>query len=92
MRQAIQITIHGLVQKVGYREWLRKQAKNYQVVGWVKNLPEGTVWALLIGEDNPLQKLIQDCYQGPSSAAVQKIDQQKMLLPSPLPLIFEIIP
>ncbi len=92
MRQAIQIIIHGLVQKVGYREWLRKQAKNYQVVGWVKNLPEGTVWALLIGEDNPLQKLIQDCYQGPPSAAVQKIDQQKMLLPSPLPLIFEIIP
>ncbi len=60
--------------------------------GLGKNLPIGTVLALLIGEDHPLQKLIQDCYRGPSSAAVQKIDQQKMLLPSPLPLIFEIVP
>lgn len=91
MLQAIQITIHGLVQKVGYREWLRKQATNYQIVGWVKNLPEGTVLALLIGKNERLQKLIQDCYRGPSFSIVQKIDQAKVIMPEILPIIFEII-
>jgi len=34
---------HGRVQGVGFRYTVRSIARRHPVIGWVKNLPEGTV-------------------------------------------------
>ncbi|MBT3548395.1 MAG: acylphosphatase [Gammaproteobacteria bacterium] len=67
------IKIFGKVQGVGYRFWLQAFATRYGVFGWVRNNINGEVEALLIGDEEIIINLIEQCYMGPPSSAVEKI-------------------
>ena len=67
------IKIYGNVQGVGYRYWLQSFALEYEIYGWVKNNIEGEVEAVLIGEEEVVINLIEQCYLGPPNANVNKI-------------------
>lgn len=40
---ALRIIVSGVVQGVGYRQWLRERALLAGVTGWVRNRSDGTV-------------------------------------------------
>ena len=65
--------ISGRVQGVGYRVATRQQALALGVDGWVQNLPDGRVWAVLAGEEQAVQKLVDWCRQGPPLAQVTEV-------------------
>lgn len=67
------IKVFGKVQGVGYRFWLQTFATRYGVSGWVKNKKTGEVEALLIGEEEVITNLIEQCYMGPSKSNVKYI-------------------
>ena len=67
------IKIYGNVQGVGYRYWLQSFALEYEIYGWVKNNVEGEVEAVLIGEEEVVINLIEQCYLRPPNANVNKI-------------------
>jgi acylphosphatase len=71
---ARRIVVHGIVQGVGYRYWLARAAESRGVVGWVRNRPDGTVEALLEGEDDAVESLIAASETGPRGAAVTDVD------------------
>ncbi len=71
--QAVQVWISGRVQGVGYRLATRQQALALGVDGWVQNLPDGRVWAVLAGEEQAVQKLVDWCRQGPPLAQVTEV-------------------
>ena len=61
------------MQGVGYRNWLRSFAIEYGASGWVKNNINGEVEAVLIGQEDVVSSLIEQCYMGPPSSNVEKI-------------------
>ena len=66
--------IHGFVQHVGFRNFVRKNAEKLGITGWVKNNFDGTVEALLEGDDNTISELIEKCKKGPLLALVEKVE------------------
>ena len=52
------LCISGRVQGVGYRDALRRQALACGLAGWVRNRLDGTVEALLQGEDRRVEEVI----------------------------------
>lgn len=68
------LIIHGLVQGVGYRFSMVNAARANSVTGWVRNRRDGTVEALIQGEQNNIDKIIQWSHMGPPSAKVTQVE------------------
>ena len=71
---ALLLRIHGRVQGVGYRAWTADTARGLGLQGWVRNRRDGTVEALLIGSDDMVDTMLQQCRQGPPLARVERIE------------------
>ena len=67
------LIISGKVQGVGFRYWMQNLATNNNISGWVKNISSGDVEALVIGQEEEIQKLIKQCKIGPNSATIQNV-------------------
>lgn len=67
------LIISGDVQGVFYRDSMRRVAHKYGVVGWVRNLFDGRVEAVLEGERDLVEKVIQWSREGPPAARVQDV-------------------
>lgn len=75
MSEARHVRIHGRVQGVFFRDSMRRRAQAREVVGWVRNDPDGTVEAWLEGPEEDLDALerwIRD--GGPSRARVTEVE------------------
>ena len=72
MRSAL-LRITGRVQGVGYRAWAIETAARLGVRGWVRNLGDGSVEALVIGAQDAVAAMIEACRNGPFAARVAKI-------------------
>ena len=67
------VTVEGLVQGVGYREFTRRAAQRLSVSGWVRNRSNGTVEALLHGPPDVVAALIAEMRRGPRGASVSGV-------------------
>jgi len=76
MPVAVRLRIEGRVQGVGYRAWLCREAGRAGLRGWVRNRPDGSVEALLIGDGATVEAVAQACHTGPLSARVQRVERQ----------------
>lgn len=77
--KSINITISGRVQGVSFRSHAKKYAEIFQVKGYVKNMPDGSVEIAAEGEDKKLDKFIESVRTGPLFAKIEnvKIEEQK---------------
>jgi acylphosphatase len=75
MPVAAHLRIEGRVQGVGYRAWLMREASRSGLRGWVRNRLDGSVEALLIGNDEPVERVIAACRTGPIAARVTRIER-----------------
>lgn len=71
---ALHLVIHGRVQGVGYRDWLMREARALGLAGWVRNLTDGTVEAVLAGPDEAVRTCLATCHRGPGFAHVSRIE------------------
>ena len=75
----VHLIITGQVQAVFYRIWCKKEAENLGLTGWVKNLPaqagfdDGRVEAVVEGEKDKVEKMIEECKKGPNYAQVKDV-------------------
>jgi acylphosphatase len=51
-----------------------QRARMLNVMGWVRNLPDGRVEAVFEGEKENVMKMIEFCKLGPSSAIITNVD------------------
>ena len=68
------IVIRGRVQGVGFRFSLQRQAGTHSVRGWVRNLSDGSVEALLQGAPEAVHAVIEWAWSGPRSASVHDVE------------------
>jgi acylphosphatase len=74
--KAVRLAITGRVQGVGYRDWVVRTARNLGLRGWVRNRTDGSVEALIAGEEAAVSTMIEACRRGPASARVDNVDVQ----------------
>ena len=73
-KQRVRLFIKGKVQGVFFRQALKVTAKKNNVNGWVRNLKDGRVEALLEGEDLDVSTLVEWCHAGSANARVEDIE------------------
>ena len=73
MRVARRLVIGGRVQGVGFRWFAHDAARREGVTGWVRNLPDGRVEALVEGEAEAVERVERALRRGPGSAHVKDV-------------------
>ncbi len=68
------LRIHGRVQGVGFRESMRREAVRLKLAGWVRNLPDGSVEAVVQGDPESVEAVIVWSRTGPLLARVDRVD------------------
>ncbi len=58
---------------MNFRYYTQRQAIRYNVTGWVRNLPDGSVAAVFEGEDQDVEAMVQWCRHGPPPAQVTEL-------------------
>ncbi len=71
---ARRLRIHGLVQGVGFRWAMAREAAALGASGWVRNRYDGTVEALVRGDDATVARLMAWARRGPDGAEVSRVE------------------
>ena len=71
--RAVAAKITGQVQGVAYRAWTQTMARRLALRGWVRNLADGSVAALVIGPEEAVEALIAAMRRGPPDAEVEDL-------------------
>jgi len=70
----VHIYVAGKVQNVFYRNFIKRKASTLNVTGWVKNISDGRVEAVLEGEKDKIEELVNWAKKGPMFAKVDEIE------------------
>ncbi|MEM2253888.1 MAG: acylphosphatase [Desulfurococcaceae archaeon] len=68
------IKVYGIVQGVFFRSSMKRVADKLGVKGWVRNLPDGSVEAVVEGPRDRVEELIKWAHKGPSLARVDRVE------------------
>lgn len=68
------LLVTGRVQGVYFRGATEREAKRYNVTGWVRNLSDGRVEVLLEGDKEAVEYVIEFCSRGPAGAHVRNVN------------------
>ncbi len=72
------VIVKGRVQGVFFRDYTRKKALLYTLTGWVQNLPDGSVEALLSGDKKMVAAMLNWLKQGSPQSIVDTIAVEDM--------------
>jgi acylphosphatase len=68
------VVVHGSVQGVFFRDTMRRLAEQRSVGGWVRNNRDGTLEAVLEGDESALERLLAFAHEGPRGAQVERVE------------------
>ena len=72
--QRVHVFVSGKVQGVFFRQAMKVIAKKNNVCGWVRNLPDKRVEAILEGENNSVNSIIEWARVGPANSRVDGVE------------------
>ena len=70
----VHVFVSGLVQGVGFRAFTAEHAEKRALTGWVKNLDDGRVEAVVEGPTDKVAQLLELLKRGPAAGHVDKLD------------------
>ena len=70
------VFFEGRVQGVGFRWTVKNLARGYDVIGWVKNLPDGRVELQAGGEQDEVDSFIEAIEESDLRSHIKKVDVQ----------------
>lgn len=68
------LVVHGMVQAVGFRWSMAREAGRHGVAGWVRNTRSGDVEAVVEGDQAAVDAVVAWAHQGPSHASVTHVE------------------
>ena len=71
--RSVRVRIEGLVQGVGFRTWVERQALELGLNGWVRNRRDGGVEASFNGAADRVDEIVRRCSAGPRDAMVAMV-------------------
>jgi acylphosphatase len=74
MASTQRVFITGRVQNIGFRDWIVRKARDNGVTGWVRNLRDGRVEMLVIGEEEAATAFLEACRQGSELARIDSLE------------------
>lgn len=76
--ETLRVLVTGRVQGVGFRAATVRQAHSLKLGGWVRNLPDGRVEALLQGDREAMDRMLSWLLQGPAHARVAGVTHEEI--------------
>ncbi len=70
----LHIVVSGKVQGVGFRYYTQMRAAQYGVTGWVKNMEDGSVEIIAVGQPEDLQLFIESVREGNPFSKVNNME------------------
>lgn len=70
---ARRLLVEGRVQGVGYRAWAIRAMAAAGLRGWVRNLPDRRVEAVVEGPSDAVEAFERRCHTGPAAARVDRV-------------------
>jgi acylphosphatase len=71
---SLRVQVHGIVQGIGFRDFLLTSAQTHKLDGWVRNRSDGTVEALVSGPTKQVELFVSHATKGPYGAKVTAVD------------------
>lgn len=71
--KSIKVNIQGRVQGVFFRVYTQKAAIKFGLNGYVKNMPDGSVEAVIQGPEEKVDQMIEWCWKGSPMSAVTNV-------------------
>lgn len=71
--KTVRIRVEGLVQGVGFRFFVLREADRIGVRGYVRNMPDGSVEAVAAGAGPALDEFVRRLGTGPSASRVSGV-------------------
>ena len=65
--------VSGKVQNVAFRAYVQDSASELGVIGWVRNLPDGTVELVAQGESDVLKDFVEYLHEGSLNSSVEAV-------------------
>ncbi len=76
MEKSLKINIFGRVQGVSFRYYTQQKARELGIRGYVKNMPDGSVYIEATGKEDQMDQFVDFCRQGPSMARVENLEME----------------
>lgn len=76
----VRISVRGRVQGVWFRGSTREAAERLGVVGWARNLADGSVEILAQGAPLAVEQLVEWCHRGPPGSRVTGVATQREIV------------
>ena len=73
--ERLEAVIHGRVQGVGFRVFVRREARRLGLAGWVANEASSRVRCVAEGSRDQLEALARALNDGPPGAWVDRVDE-----------------
>ncbi len=86
----VRLEVRGLVQGVGFRWFVTKEARRLGVAGWVRNREDGSVEVAASGSEAAVQELRTRLERGPPGARVDAVRDLPVHEPDDLPESFNV--
>lgn len=74
VEKRVHVYVTGIVQGVSFRYYTMQEAARSGVSGWVRNLPDGRVEAVIEGDEVGVDRMLAWCREGPRSARVDHLE------------------
>ncbi|MBD3367887.1 MAG: acylphosphatase [Candidatus Eisenbacteria bacterium] len=76
--ERLEATVHGVVQGVGFRAFVRRTASDAGLGGFVRNRPDGTVEVVAEGPPETLDALVAALERGPAAGRVERVESRRL--------------
>ena len=88
--RAVEFTVTGRVQGVGFRWFVLATARKLELRGYVRNRPDGSVKVVAAGPPRALARLHAALLEGPPLAHVKEVQAAEFTVPPELPAEFAV--